>query len=142
VAPIQVIVESKEALEGLSELRKRIATLGEAWLPLFYQHMREVTDSTFTSLSHGGSTRGVWWAPFKHKPPKRRGGWSARLLEDTGRLRRDATAYIRELSPWAIAFGTQTPYASYQQKMRPFLFFELPKDAQRAAQIAREVIKG
>jgi len=129
-------IEVKAGHERLSSFAEKVRLLGEDWLPEFQGAMIRKTDETFDELAHGGSFRGVTWPWFKRTPPARRGGAGALLLQDTGRLRREAAATIFVRSDSETSFGTLLPYAAAQQKMRPFLFFELPGDAETARDVA------
>jgi len=120
---------------------KAARILGEKWLPEFHEAMVINTEDTFDALAHGGRFRGVTWAPFKRKPPSRRGEWNALLLQDTGKLKREAATTVFRLTSNEIVFGTRLHYAKRQQRMRPFLFFNLPEDTNTAREIAARFLK-
>ncbi len=61
---------------------------------------------------------GTPWARFKHKPSARRGGASAKLLRDTGVLMASLTGqaggHVEDVTAFALRWGTNVPYAKYQ----------------------------
>ena len=113
---------------------------GQGWLETFGRDMIERTQETFSALAHGGAYRGVTWPPFRRRPSRKRGGWSARLLDDTGRLK-SSIGEIFGIDENRLTLGTAVPYAARQQNMRPFLFFQASQDLAAAAQIAAEFIQ-
>ena len=124
----------------ISKWTQALKDAGVAWLETFGKQMLDRTGATFDQLAHGGTYRGVHWPPFRKEPSKSRGGWSARLLEDTGRLR-SSVGDIFRVENGRLIFGSRVPYAATQQKLRPFLFFQLPDDAMAATRIATEFIR-
>lgn len=106
-----------------------------AALEKFGEHMLHLADSTFGKLASGGTYRGVSWPPFRRKPARP----GPKLLRDTGRLRA-SVGEVFKIQNGKLLLGTDVPYAAYQQKMRPFLFFETPTDAQTAARMAAQFI--
>jgi len=127
----------EDELKAWSAAMKKV---GGEWLGTFGQQMIDRTLDTFGSLAHGGTHRGVRWLPFKRKPPARRGGWSARLLDDTGRLK-SSVGKIFAIAQNRLVIGANVPYAGRQHRMRPFLFFEVPEDVSSAAAVATSFIK-
>lgn len=91
---------------------------------------------TFRKLRKGGTYRGVTWEPFRRTPSRRRGGASANLLRDTGRLS-SAVATRRYVIGNEIRLITPVEYAGFHQDTpigsggrrastipeRPFTFF-------------------
>jgi len=106
-----------------------------AALEKFGEHMLHLADSTFEKLAFGGTYRGVSWPPFKRKPSRP----GPKLLQDTGRLRA-SVGEVFEVRDGKLLLGTNVPYAAYQQRSRPFLFFETPADARAAARLAARFI--
>jgi len=114
--------------------------VGQGWLETFGRYMIGRTQETFGALAHGGTYRGVTWPPFRRRPSRRRGGWSARLLDDTGRLK-SSIGEIFGVDENRLQLGTAVPYAARQQNTRPFLFFAASEDLPIAAQMAAEFIQ-
>ena len=82
------------------------------------------------------------------KGRKRRRGGRLRegdpLLDDTGQLKRKAGFRYREglrMSETRLEMKPGVPYAAYQQAMRPFLFFEMPKDANQLLSLALKQLR-
>lgn len=130
--------------------------------PRFRAYMVAQTDSMFLRLKHGGSRRGVTWAKFK-SPRVPRGGTRfkrrkdgtrvrvrkyvpaevASLMQDSMNLRRNAANAVFAESNTEIAFGSRVAYAARQQALRPFLFFEHPKDTEQLSRaMLTEMMKG
>lgn len=135
----------------------------------FHSRMRAVTDRTFKRLRRGGTYRGVtWrdWAPQytrkdgtvvpawggvpkvrgrgtvkgRLRPSRTRVNRTSALMQDTNTLRSRAALTMFQLSNTRIRFGTNLRYASKQQAMRPFLFFELPKDRRMFVKILQDYV--
>ena len=132
--------EVKVSEVAIGNLSAALQDAGPAWLETFGQYMLERTSQTFDALAHGGTFRGVTWPPFRRQPSQKRGGWSARLLDDTGTLK----SSIRKIFGFEenkLILGADVPYAAWQQQMRPFLFFDDSEDLPTAASMAAEFIK-
>ena len=123
----------------LGDWSAALQSTGPAWLETFGQYMLERTTQTFDALAHGGTYRGVTWPPFKKQPSKQRGGWGARLLDYTGRLK-SSIGKMSGIDENKLILGTDVSYAAQQQKMRSFLFFDVSEDLPTAARIAAEFI--
>lgn len=107
----------------------------------FARYMAKRTDATFRRLRRGGSFRGVTWADFspdymgKLRPSGKRVTSSSSLLQDTGLLKAQSQL-VRSLSNKHVIMGTKgVSYAGHQQKSRPFLFFQVPKDTREFGKI-------
>ena len=136
--PLSVDIDVHD--ERLASLVESLGNAGAGWIESFGKYMLDRTAETFERLAHGGTFRGAGWAPFKNKPPARRGGWSARLLDDTGELKA-GVGEIFEIRDGSLKLGTRAPYAAGQNKTRPFLFFHLPDDLATAADMAKRFIE-
>lgn len=75
------------------------------------------------------------------RPSGKRVTASSAVMHDTGKLLRSAGQFIRLLTPNQIVFGTNLLYAGPQEKRRPFMFFELPRDLDEAQRICLEHFK-
>ena len=137
----------------------------------FAMYMRQRTDNTFSRLRRGGSYRGVHWDEFAPQytrktdgvtvpawggVPKVRGAGTVKgrmrpsgvrllagdsLMQDTGTMRNRA-ALVMGLTRRSLILGPQgVRYAAAQQARRPFLFFDVPADADRLEQFAVEHIE-
>ena len=135
------------------------------------QYMRVRTDSMFPRLRRGGSHRGVRWEPWapqyvrkdgtvvpawggipklrgrgnvkgRLRPSGKRVTASSALMQDTKTLRGRAALVVRQTNV-KMTMGPQgTRYAAAQNRRRPFLFFEIPKDAGAIGKIfARHIAK-
>ena len=160
---VSVTVDKRAVDRMLKGIEVKSKDVRKGW-QVFQQYMRVRTDQTFEKLRHGGSFRGVRWkyfAPqYKRKDgtvvpawggiPKVRGGGMVQgrrrasgallkkgdsIVQDTETLRKSAamvqrqTGDVLELGPGGLI------YAAYQQRMRPFLFFETPKDLTQLTKI-------
>ena len=155
-----------EALQKLLKQVDKALSTGRAVFKEFALYMRQVTDTTFIRNRHGGSYREVSWDYFAPQYTRKTDGvtvpaWGgvakihgtgtvkgrkrpsgARIkqgdsvMQDGGTLRARA-ALTLALGENKIELGPQgVRYAGEQQAMRPFLFFEVPKDSTRLLQIA------
>ena len=142
---------------------------------LFHAYMIYQTDQQFVNLEHGGTFRGQTWQPFKSKWVARGGthrrtstAFSARLgrkitgkgryirnripadqaklMQDTGNLRRNAATHIFSQDSRRFVFGTfgsLVNYAALQQALRPYLFIQAPKDVDELKkEVAEYLIEG
>lgn len=111
--------------------------------PKIHAYMKVRTDLTFKKLRHGGQYRGVTWDWFKTPYIYRNGkrvkatrSWS--IVQDTMNLRRKAAETVFVSMPNRLSIGNRVIYGPYQQAMRPYLFFEEPKDAKVIGKIVAE----
>ncbi len=57
------------------------------------------------------------------------------VMQDTGTLLRKAGKWISRLTRNEIQFGTNLSYAAAQDELRPFMFFQIPRDLNEARRI-------
>lgn len=69
------------------------------------------------------------------RPSGKRVTADSAVMQDTGRLLRSAGKWIKRLSWNRIDFGTNVNYAARQDKMRRFMFFQIPRDLNEARRI-------
>ncbi len=152
---IAVEIENRDTKILLNVLQKKISNLNPFFVNI-QAYMQSVTIQTFKRLKSGGRYRGVewlWFAPQytrmdgavisaeggmakiqgkgKVKGRLRHSGKriskSSNIMRDTGRLQSSALDWIHKRKNVMI-MDTKLDYAKYQNKLRPFAFFEIPKD--------------
>lgn len=64
----------------------------------------------------------------RKRPSGQRITQSSKLMQDTGATRSTALTGVYEATPTSIRMGPGTPYATHQNAMRQFLFFQTPQD--------------
>jgi len=160
-----------EAVKKLLKQVDTALGTGRAVFKEFGVYMRQVTDNTFIKLRHGGSFRGVTWSYFAPQytrktdgvtvpawggVPKLHGGGTVQgrkrpsgqfvkegdsIMQDLGTMRSRA-ALTMFLGNDKIELGPQgVRYAAEQNAMRPFLFFDVPQDANQLLKIALRHLK-
>lgn len=127
--------------------RRGGSSRGVTW-PGFADQYTRTTDGKTVPAEGGVSRIRPAWRPRgvkrgrtsgsvlgKLRPSGRRITNSSNLMQDIGVLRA-TRAQINFLSPNKIQFGPTVPYAEAQNKMRPFAFFESPKDGDGSLAVA------
>jgi len=79
------------------------------------------------------------------RPSGKRVTKDSNLMRDTGKMSGEAGMNMRGLKtirPKSLVMFVRQGYAQAQNAMRPFLFFNVPKDADKATQIISEHIAG
>jgi len=155
-------LDDRAVRERLQGVDVRTRDMRPAWA-MVEQYMRVRTDEMFPRLRHGGVFRGVKWSYFAPQyirasgvvvpawggTPKVRGRGAVKgrkrpsgarvasgdaILQDTGTLR--SRAAVRQMvTNSTLRLGTALAYARPQDKRRPFLFFQIPQDANAIEQI-------
>lgn len=152
---ITVTVKSSEAKIELGNIQKKMSNLRPFFIN-FQTYMTSVTGNTFKRLKKGGTFRGVTWKGFAPQYmrkdgtvipaeggiPKVRGEGmvkgrkrasgkrvtrSSNLLRDTGRLQAAALGRVHKTKS-VMVMDTKLKYAGWQNQLRPFQFFEIPRD--------------
>jgi hypothetical protein len=133
-------VDAKHVKEILGKIRGRAGTRFIFVWRLFHKYMIARTDLMFLKLKQGGKFRGVNWQKFKSKKVLRGSQYipsaSASLMQNTKHLRENAAKHIFYIGKGRISFGSNIMYAGFQQKLRQFLFFEVPKDVKFGSNLA------
>ncbi len=153
---ITVQVQNDKAIALINGLRGRIEDLQPVFVN-FHGYMMRRTQLTFSKLKRGGRFRGVqwrWFAPQYRradgtvvpaeggipravgkgvvKGRKRHSGKrvtrSSSLMRDTGRLYTAALTRQRIVQGRKLIMDTPVRYAPFQHRLRPFQFFEVPRD--------------
>ena len=152
MAEEHIKVDSAATELNLKELAGKVKN-PKPVLKAVHVDMMGKTDKTFKALAHGGTYRGVTWRPFaassigRRRPSGKIITMQSNLLRDTGRM----AAAAGQSQVWADGGFTLhmttkgaaiAKYAPRQQAMRPFLFYEVPQDSERAAQITKDYIDG
>jgi len=120
---------------------------GVTWAPFKFQYRRKIDNAIVRA--EGGTPRiRPPWAPAgqsrgktrgsvlgKKRPSGRRITRASNLMQDTGRLRA-TRAQLNSVSPKQIRFGPTVQYGVRQNKLRPFAFYEVPKDVDEAQRVA------
>lgn len=149
-------VDDKNVRRMLKGIRATAADFRDGFRE-FQQYMRVVTERTFARNRLGGTSRGVRWKYFAPMYTRKDGtvvpAWGGikkargkgnvlgrirrpgvrlkqgdALLDSTSTLKGRATLTQR-IDGRSITMGPGgLVYAAYQDRMRPFLFFETPKD--------------
>ena len=138
---LTLTVDTRDASDTLTTIGERLQSGTRTWLMQFRQYMNAQTTTTFAALAHGGTFRGVTWPPFRRTPSARRGGAAARLLDFTGALKSDATRG-GDVTADTIEWRMTVPYAAAQHAKRPFLFFNIPTDTEKARTLALNFLRG
>ena len=140
----------------LSGLESAAKDLTPAWLQTV-SYTEGVTQDLFRRLAHGGTYRGVrwkWFAPQytrktdgvtvpaeggvpklrgrglvkgKMRPSGKRVTRNSNLMQDTGAMR-GQSSHNWDYKPHRLTGTVKLPYAAKQHSMRPFWFWEHPKD--------------
>ena len=111
-----VRLNSWKALGAAFGLSRVLGDSRGAFQEFYAYHAREV-DSVFKALGRGGTYRGVTWAgwsPYsagRPRPSGRRVNSSSQLLQDTGRLRQDATTGFVLMTKERLQYGPSVFYA-------------------------------
>jgi len=144
--------------KALAELRQTVIKVVNLRTPLkqFGVYMIQRTKQTFIMLGKGGTFRGVTWKPFANqyvrkdgtvipawggiekvkgkgkvlgrlRPSKKRVTEQSELLRDTVQLYAAIPSGMI-VDDEGLHIATSKEYGVYQQRTRPFLFFEVPKD--------------
>ena len=164
---ISITVQSSEAKIELGNVQKKMSDLRPFFIN-FLTYMQSVTGNTFKRLKKGGTYRGVTWkgfapqymrkdgtvVPAEGGIPKVRGEGmvkgrkrasgkritgSSNLLRDTGRLQAKALSSIKKTKQ-VMVMDTKLKYAGWQNQLRPFQFFQIPKDENVARQMLEKYI--
>ena len=155
---IKMQIDDKELQKLLSGIQDKAMGKGfTAVWKNFHKYMQVRIDLMFDRLAKGGSFRGVKWPPFKSEfayrmPTKAKKVWrksstrsgaktektirvytkvpasQAKLMQRTMNLRRNASKRIFQMSKKRVTFGSNIRYAAMQNRLRPFLVFEIDKD--------------
>jgi len=120
---------------------------GVTWRHFAFQYTR-ITDAAVIPAWGGTPRIRPPWAPAgqprgkvrgtvlgKKRPSGRRITSASNLMQDTGRLRA-TRAQLNSVSPTQIRFGPTVQYGVIQNRLRPFAFFEVPKDVDEAQRVA------
>jgi hypothetical protein len=126
-------------LQGRPGIRQRsgISTRGAA----FGGYREGVYGDVATHKIRGGIVTGGKTTLGALRPSGKRVTASSAVMVDTGTMLRKTGRWIKRLTANEIVFGINLKYAGRQNKMRPFLFFELPKDLDKAREICLEHFK-
>lgn len=121
------------------KLRRGGTARGVSWRPFANQYQRMFDGQTVTAAGGVPRVRPAWKPKGvkrgkttgsvlgRKRPSGRRVTRSSNLMQDTGAMRAQR-ASINFLSPAVIRFGATVPYAARQNQLRPWAFFEVPKD--------------
>ncbi len=170
MAQIELTLNDEALQKVLNGVEKALGH-GQAIFREFSIYMRQATDNMFQFLGKGGTHRGVTWQGWadqylqkttgvtvpawggvpkvygagsvlgRKRPSGARVDQSSNLMQDWGTLRANA-ALTTYLGKDLLRMGPQgVSYAGEMQEMRPFLFFQIPKDANVLLQIAVKHLK-
>ena len=121
---IRVEWDITKTVAGLQALLARLRDLTPAWRNLL-AYLRQVTAQTFDTQ---GGRIGQFWQPLSPAYAKFKAiKWPGQpILRASDRMFRSlttegATDSIAQVSPQALSYGTQTPYAKYHQRGTPKL---------------------
>lgn len=120
-------------LQGRPGKRQRagISTRGGA----FGGYRPGVYSDLATRRVRGGTRTGGEMALGALRPSGKRVTTDSAVMQDTGTLLRKAGKWIKMLTWNRIDFGTNLSYAAAQDEMRPFMFFQIPRDLNEARRI-------
>jgi len=130
-----------------SRLRRGGSARGVTWPPFKEQYTRKIDGAVVPAWGGVSRVRPAWKPPGekrgpvrgnvlgKKRPSGRRMARGANLMQDTGTLRAQR-AQLQSLTAAGIRFGPTVVYAARQNAMRPFSYFEIPKDAVASRRVA------
>lgn len=153
---IRIKVQKKATEVYIEGLKERLGDLRPAFID-FYAYMQRRIVLMFSRLKRGGEFRGVRWkwfapqyrrqdgtvVPAEGMVPKVRGQGRvlgrlrhsgkrvtprSSLMQDTGRLRNTVLNQMDVRRGTILSMDTKLDYAKYQDSLRPFQFFEDPRD--------------
>jgi len=152
----------EEAKIYLKDHQKRMSNLRPFFIN-FYTYMTSVLTGMFIRLKSGGRDRGVTWSWFapqyaradgtvvpaegtrgvqgRLRPSGKRVTRRSNLMRDTGRMQ-SGLLDVRRSSKKKLIMDSSVQYTGYQNQLRPFQFFEYPKDYRIAEAMARKYIYG
>ena len=129
----------------------------------FYTYMTSVITGMFIRLQSGGTDRGVTWPWFapqytrsdgtvvpaegtrgvlgRLRPSGKRVTRRSNLMRDTGRMQ-SGLLDQRKTGKKRMILDSSVEYTGYQNQLRPFQFFEYPRDYNMAEAMARKYIYG
>lgn len=150
----EIKVDDREVRKELSDMSNRLGSGFVRFWQFLLAYMRVRTDLMFRRLKHGGVFRGVRWAPFKSEFVPRGGtrlaqgkrvrnlvpANQASLMQDTLNLRRNAANFIFLQSSRRVTFGSNIDYGEKQQRLRRFLFWNIPEDLEWATDRASRFV--
>lgn len=110
-----------------SRNRKGGRSRGVTWKPFSPQYLRSTDGVEVPAWGGVKKVSGVGTVLGRKRPSGRRVDQSSNLMQDTGKLRA-SRAQLNFLSDKFIRFGPTVLYARMQNSLRPFLFFDLPRD--------------
>lgn len=123
------------------KLRKGGTHRGVTWPKFADQYTRKGgrdgkgDKSTIKAWGGVPKVRGGGMVKGRRRPSDKRVTSQSALLQNLGNLRAKAATGVRRVRKDLLQFGTNVEYAAAQSKLRPFLFFNLPKDLERCRQI-------
>jgi hypothetical protein len=163
-------VDDKAVKRALKGIRIAAEDVRSGWRE-FQQYMRVKTDQTFERNAKGGSYRGVTWKYFRPQYTRKDGtvipAWGGvrkvrgrglvkgrlrpsrtrvkqgdSIMQDTKTMRGRA-ALVQRMDRDELVLGQagSLKYAKHQQKMRPFLFFQTPRDLDQLTEIMIDHIR-
>ena len=167
---IRIKVKKDGAQLEIKGLKEKLKNLRPIFID-FYAYMQRRLTLMFSRLKRGGSFRGVrweWFTPQYHRldgmivpaeggVPKMKGKGrvlgrlrhsgkrvktTSSLMQDTGRLRTSLLDKMQIREGTILAMDTSTAYAGYQHAMRPFQFFEDPRDINVLRDIVLRKLEG
>lgn len=115
---------------------------GVTWPWYAHQYTRVTDLVTVPAQGRVPKVRGKGTVKGKKRPSGQRITGRSNLMRDTGRLAAAAGMTLRfSASGKTMILGTNVSYAARQQALRPFLFFQVPQDAQILEQYVIEEIE-
>ena len=109
---------------------------GVTWKPYADQYTRKTDGVTVPAWGKVRKVHGVGLVKGRLRPSGKRVTASSNLMRDTGRLSAAAgqTLSYRNRGK-TMRMGTNVSYAEEQQKLRPFLFFQIPQDEEKLREL-------
>lgn len=127
-------------LKMFATTRQGRTSRGVRWEPFADQYARKTDGATVPAWGGVKRIAPAWTPPGvprgkvegsvlgKKRPSGRRISQSSNLMQDTGTMRAQV-GNISSVDDKRIRFGPTVNYARRQNQLRPFMFYELPKDA-------------